>query len=261
MNKGERAHSKFSASGAERWFNCPGSVALSEGQPDKTSVWAEEGTLAHKVLETIMRRYIKDGKTLTSHYQFETKIPPEMLQHCISSSDFILNLYEENRGSELKVETRIYLDFIHPEMFGTFDGAVIDHFGTLHVYDFKYGAGHAVSPVENLQMIFYGIGLAYRYEWNFKKVRLWIDQPRIKGFDGPAFWDVPILDLKKWVDIFKVGVLNVQNFPNKYIEGEWCWWCKAKSVCPLKLQAKIDNAKDIFSLKPIDKKTNSSDFY
>ena len=51
----QRAHSKFSASGAERWFACPGSVELSEGVPDKETEWSKEGTLAHEVLEEIMK--------------------------------------------------------------------------------------------------------------------------------------------------------------------------------------------------------------
>src|SRR5665213_1028404 len=185
---GERAHSKFSASGADRWFNCPGSVELSEGQPDKSSPWAIEGTEAHEVLEKIMlqelRSYPADMHEDEEERHFLQKVPKEMYQHAVNAARFILDLGRK-LDAEVLVETRIYLDFIHPEMFGTFDGGVIDYFGTLHVFDYKYGAGHAVSPKENLQMIFYAIGLAAQHHWNFKRVRLWIIQPRIKGYDGP----------------------------------------------------------------------------
>lgn len=248
-----RAHSKFSASGAERWFKCPGSVELSEGQPDKSSVYAIEGTKAHEVLEEVLRAAISVGGTRVGHARFDRSIPAEMQRLAVHAANFILSLHARTTDSEVMVETRIYLDFIHPEMFGTFDGAVVDHFGTLHVFDYKYGQGHAVSPVGNLQMIFYGIGLAHLFNWNFKKVRLWIIQPRIKNYVGPVFWDMPILDLKNWVTQFESAVNRVREHPNRYVEGSWCHWCKAKAVCPLKQDAKSERAISIFSAANIRK--------
>lgn len=241
-----RKHSKFSASGAERWFNCSGSVALSEGQPDKDSVWAREGTLAHEVLEDLLKRGNRNGRTLLKN------IPKEMERYGSDAADFILNLHEETFHSEILVETRIHLDFIHPDMFGTFDGAVIDYFGTLHVFDYKYGAGHSVSPVENLQMIFYGLGLANKYNWNFSKVRLWIIQPRIRGYDGPTFWEISILELISYIKEFRLAVNRVGRFPNLYQEGEWCWFCKAKNICPLKNSTRQNKLSEIFKSKPIN---------
>lgn len=249
---GERKHSKFSASGAERWMSCSGSVALSEGMPDKDTPWSLEGTEAHEILESIMRAAIRNGsmrveRVAIGHREgFTTTQVKDMVSFGTRTANFILALHAKLPASELLVETRIHLTFIHPEMFGTFDGAVIDHFGTLHVFDYKYGSGHAVSPKENLQMIFYGLGLAHEHHWNFKRVRLWIDQPRIKGYDGPAFWEMTITDLKKYVPQFERAVENVLKHPNKYAEGSWCYWCKAKQKCPLKRDAKIEKAKSIF---------------
>lgn len=236
-NHSTRKHSKFSASGAERWFNCPGSVALSEGMPDKPSSWAEEGTKAHEVLE----------KILTGVHVNRREAPREMIIHGTQAAGFMRHLRNQHPGSELLVETRVVLDFIHPEMFGTYDGAVVDHYGTLHVFDYKYGAGHSVSPKENLQMIFYGIGLAHKYQWNFQNVRLWIIQPRVRGYDGPVYWELNIPALKEWSYIFQTKVNHVERYPRELKEGSWCHWCKAKSVCPLKNEKKLDEAKTIFS--------------
>lgn len=241
----QRAHSKFSASGAERWFKCPGSVQLSEGLPDKSSVWAEEGTRAHEVLEVLLI-----GLQQFATPQCPRSVPLEMFQHGINAAKFIFGLHHDTVGSELLVETRIYLKFIHPEMFGTFDGAVVDHFGTLHVFDYKYGAGVAVGPKQNLQMIFYGIGLAHQYNWNFKRVRLWIIQPRIKGYDGPMFWELTIQELKNYVEDFQRAVDRVEAEPTTYAEGGHCHWCKAKKICPLKQQAKLEQAQMIFGKVP-----------
>lgn len=248
----ERAHSKFSASGTERWFQCPGSVQLSEGLPDIDSVWSIEGTLAHEVLEATMRLELSGncGAQAEDYESVVTQrnVTREMVDYANDASDFILGLYQKLPGSEVLVETRIYLDFIHPEAFGTFDAAVIDFWGTLHVFDYKYGAGHAVSPTKNLQMIFYGIGLANKYRWNFKRIRPWIIQPRIKGYDGPSYWELPTVEMRKYVDVFKKAVDRVERYPNKYVEGQHCHWCKAKAICPLKQENKLKKAIEIFKV-------------
>lgn len=236
----KRKHSRFSASGAERWFRCPGSVALSEGLPDKFSKWAEEGTRAHEILERLLLDAINVRGFKVNPYD-------PMYIYGKPAADFILKFWRDSADSEILVETRIHLDFIHSEMFGTFDGAVIDHFGTLHVFDYKYGAGHAVSPKENLQMIFYGLGLAHLYDWNFKNVRLWIIQPRIKNYQGPLWWELSMQELHKYVDSFREAVRRVESSPDSYVEGMHCYWCRAKYICPLKQEKRIEKARSIFA--------------
>ncbi len=238
-----RKHSKFSASGSERWINCQGSVKLSEGIESKSSIWAKEGEEAHEVLEKMLNILIEGETDLFA-------VPArddDMWGLGREAAAFIHGLWRKLPHSEIQVETRIILDFIHPEMFGTFDGAVVDHFGTLHVFDYKYGAGVAVSPDRNLQMAFYAIGLAHQYQWNFKRVRMWIIQPRIKGYEGPLYWEIPILELKgKWVRTFEYGVDMVERFPDRLTEGSWCHWCPAKKICPLKTERKNEKASLIF---------------
>jgi hypothetical protein len=237
-----RAHSKFSASGAERWLNCPGSVALSEGMPDTSSPWAEEGTKAHEILELTMRMEAWGG---SARFNL-TRVPDEMVNAARAASDFIYHVASKLDGAEVLVEQKVFLDFIHPEMFGTFDSAIIDLYGTLHVFDYKYGKT-LVSPNENQQMNFYAIGLLHRYDWDFKKVKTWIIQPRVYGYQGPAFWAPPISYLRKQVDVFKRGVEQVEKRPKKYVEGDYCYFCKAKSKCPLKNEARVDKVKKLFS--------------
>lgn len=243
----ERKHSKYSASGAERWTECQGSVALSEGQPDVDTPWSLEGTLAHTVLETVFT------EGMEFHYlEIEgRKVSKEMLNHVNNAARFVWEIGNKLKA-EVLFETRIHLKFIHPEMFGTFDAAVLDYFGTLHVFDYKYGQGHAVNPGTvdrpNLQMLFYGLGLAKRYHWNFLRVRLWIIQPRIKGYDGPVFLDLSIHQIKKYVGFFKSKVALVEKYPDRFKEGSWCHWCKAKKVCPLKMEVRQQKSVEAYKL-------------
>lgn len=237
-------------------MNCPGSVSLSEGIVQKPSVWAQEGTEAHEVLESFMMAEIDwCPETEQKLHDILKGKPHEMIEHARNATRFITDLHTLNRGSEIQVETRISLPFIHEAMFGTFDGAVIDHFGTLHVFDYKYGAGVPVSPGTlknpNLQMSFYGMGLAHAHQWNFKNVRLWIIQPRVAGYEGPLYLEMRTEQLQSMVEVFRSGVRRVENNPDEYVEGSHCHWCPAKSICPLKREMKNDKARSIFSINPI----------
>ena len=94
-NHGARAHSKFSASGAERWFCCPGSVSLSEGLPDKETIYSKEGTEAHEVLERLLK--IEAGESAGRRFEAQEYFlgkPKEMLYHAERAANFILNLHE-----------------------------------------------------------------------------------------------------------------------------------------------------------------------
>lgn len=253
-NHSERKHSKYAASASERWFECPGSVELSEGLPDKPNKYSQEGTNAHELFESFLQMG-QVGMDLKGLFFADGSKPDDQMWRLTRDArDFVLKKWREHSDSELFFETRVILDFIDPEMFGTFDAAIVDHFGTLHVFDYKYGAGVAVSPIKNLQMIFYAIGMAARYRWNFKRVRTWIIQPRIRGYDGPAFDEMSIMALKGWVNVFRERVENVKRNPDVFKEGSWCHWCRAKSVCPLKKEAKAQEAKSIFSKVPVSHK-------
>lgn len=242
----ERAHSKFSASGAERWGNCPGSVGLSEGLPDKDSVWSIEGTRAHEVLEGYLRIAlglpVEDFSVFDRHPYNE-----EMNTHAANAVDFILKIAG---GAEVLCEHKVYLDWLNPEAFGTLDAAIVDYFGTLHIIDYKYGAGVAVSPRENLQMIFYALAVTHLHHWNFKSVRIWIIQPRIKSYDGPVFWDVSMKAMRAWETVFRDMIRQVEIAPNLFYEGPHCHWCRAKSICPLKTEKQVAKLKDVFEGVP-----------
>lgn len=51
-------HAVLSASSAHRWLECPPSAMLEKELPDETTVYAEEGSVAHEVAEYKVRWYL-----------------------------------------------------------------------------------------------------------------------------------------------------------------------------------------------------------
>lgn len=234
-----KAHAKFSASGAKRWIECPGSVQLSENLPSIETSWAREGTLAHEVLEAVLLKK-----------QLPIDASPEMVEYAQFAARFIADL---NPGAPILVEEKVSLEHIHPDTFGTLDVAIVEHFGTLSIVDYKYGVA-PISPVENLQLIYYALGVAYQYGYNFVDVNLWIIQPRVT-FD-PAMWPLPIAKLVSYEEIFKIAIARSYMYPEEYKEGQWCHFCKAKNLCPLKINErknkKENHIQNIISKIPVD---------
>ena len=242
-------HSKYPASGMDRIKECPGSAALSATQPSRDTVWTLEGTKAHKVLEVTLQGLIVGQEPNLTRAKARLAVPDateEMFRHAIDAAQFIIGIFDALKpcdGNQIQVETKVILDWIHKDFGGTFDASVVEVFGVLHIFDYKFGKGVAVSPVQNLQMVTYGCGQAKLFNWNFHTIRHWIIQPRIKGYDGPIFWDVPGVDAKNyWSKELRRIVHTAVDHPTRYREGSWCHWCSAKPVCPLKLKAKREKA-------------------
>ncbi len=99
-------------------------------------------------------------------------------------------------------------------------------------------------------MIFYGLGVAKLFDWNFNEVKLWIIQPRIKGYRRPECWTLTMEELRAYEGQFREAVERVEKGKYLYYEGSWCHWCKARPKCPLKRAQSAERAKAIFQPIP-----------
>lgn len=238
----EKLHATFSASGSERWLSCSGSIALCKGIKDKPSAYAQEGTTAHEVVEFIMKNDCSPSAVATAR----TRHPTSMVHHAVDFYNHIVDIMPD--GASLLCETKVELDFIEEGMFGTVDAAIVDLFGTLWVIDYKYGKGRAVDPKENTQMIFYALGIAHKYDYNFENVKLAIAQPRIIHKDGFfRTWEVSIDNLIKWIDIFKTGVEKAKDPFAELTPGRWCWFCPAKDICPATNEERFERVQSVYT--------------
>ncbi len=249
----QRAHSKFSASGSERWLNCSASVDIEEkSPPSKDTSWSLEGTEAHEVKQIIST--MRTLKSFRKYLPLIEKDKDPMIGHAMK----MVRKVEEIKATLFEpiheVEVRVYNKEIHPEMFGTVDENLAELFGTLHVFDFKYGQGHIVDPKENTQMIQYALGIAEKYDWQFTDVVIHICQPRGSG-SGHKEWHLTIEQLKGYRELWRKGVARVEGGKARLFEGSWCHWCRGRQIdpatgvptCPKKREAIEEKRNDMFT--------------
>lgn len=261
-----QAHSKYGASSASRWLNCPGSVKLSETVPPQpSSVYAQEGTAAHKLGELCLLNnnnpndYADQEITLDDGSKYF--VNEDMVEAVTVYVDYVRS---RAKLGKLFIETRFSLSFVHDEMFGTNDACVFsDMLGMLEVIDYKHGAGIAVSPEENTQLAYYGLGAADVQNLHpNSQIKLTIVQPRAAG-EPIKSWVTTVGYLDKFAKTLKKGVKACEAKEPKLKEGEWCRFCPAQAVCPQLEKKSLEVAKaefkdeeiilpEPYSLKPVD---------
>lgn len=242
-------HSNLGASGAERWFNCSGSVELQKGIPNTSSEAAKEGTLAHELAEQILL-----GETNIALEKLKNQESQEMLDAVWVYTDYVLNKVKKP-NQELHVERQFDLSFIHEGMFGTNDACIIDRgTKTLEIIDYKHGEGKYVEVENNLQLLYYALGAYYNLAIDrllpLSNIKLTIVQPRFKGADPIRSWEIDVKTLLEFEGTLRQKVKKVLENPELKM-GEWCRWCTAKAVCPLQKSKALEVARANFG---VDKK-------
>jgi len=250
-------HAKCSASKAERWMNCPGSIALEEKcPPEKPSGYADEGTLAHALAELRIRAGLTDEKLDPEVYMNEyDRIRNDPLysgemDECTKS--YYDLIYEAAMAAgpdaEVLVEQRFRLDRWIPEGFGTSDAVLISG-DTIEVFDFKYGKGVKVDAPGNPQLRLYGLGAATLFGdlYEFETVRMTIVQPRL---DHVSSETMSLADLLKWADEEVAPKAKAaMKGTDELHAGGWCRWCPAKAVCRARADEQLALAREDFSFE------------
>lgn len=244
-------HAKLSPSGAHRWMACPGSLALEAGYPDKSSDFAEEGTLAHALAAVCLERQQDashwSGKVFEyiDHGDLKTAtIATDMAREVQKYLDNVRADLED--GDELLVEQRLPIfacnDAGVPEQFGTSDTVIIKVAKRqLRIRDLKYGRGVQVFAEDNPQLKLYALGALDEFGllYEFDEVVLIIDQPRLNHTDE---WAVSVAELREFekqalvagrlalaiVDNGSAFARNTHLVPG----DKQCQFCKAKGDCP-----------------------------
>ena len=240
-----RKHAILSASGAHRWLNCTPSARLEEPMPDTSSVYAEEGTLAHGLAELKMKRHLdlitdKEFLTRRKYFIFHDLYTEEMAEHCDRFVTYITEQFTEakTRSSDAVVFLEQRLDFSRwvPEGFGTGDCTIISD-GIMEVIDFKYGKGVEVEAEDNSQMMLYALGAldSYGFIYNIEVIRMTVHQPRI---DNISSWEISVVELMEWADeVLKPKAEIAWAGEGDAVSGDWCRFCKVKNRCRARAEA------------------------
>jgi hypothetical protein len=221
------AHAKLSASGAERWLTCPGSIKAEESIPDKSSKFAMEGTAAHELAELCLTK----NRTAISYLnqtlpESSWKVDEDMAEHVQTYVDYV-DQFKGHRMIEQRVDFSKYV----PDGFGTSDGIIIDN-DTMHIIDLKFGKGIRVDADNNSQGKLYAIGALcdYGFVYDVERIVIHIVQPRI---DHISVWEISAVELLAWAEWVK-GRAQLCSEPDapRVASEKACLWCKAKPTCP-----------------------------
>ncbi|AVQ30354.1 DUF2800 domain-containing protein [Fusobacterium varium] len=244
------AHAILSASGASRWMACTPSARLEEQFPDSTSEYAKEGTLAHELCELKVRKNLIEPMHTRTYNSKLKKIKEhelwqdEMDRHTDTYLEYIQGLLHSfSCTPAVMVEKKVDFSSYVPDGFGTADCIIIAE-GVLHVIDFKYGKGVAVSAENNSQMKLYGLGayLEYSFLYAIDKVKMTIVQPRLD--EVISEYEISVTELMEWAEeIVKPLAEKAYKGEGTYIAGNHCKFCRAKATCRERARMNLEVAK------------------
>lgn len=254
------AHAFLSASSAARWAHCTASPHFEKDFPSTTSVFAEEGTLAHSFCELYAKLRFTDMKQEEfsegiANLQRAELYDPEMLKTAEFYADYLWRVSLEYKNPpHVVTEVRLDLTEYIPEGFGTSDCILIGD-GKLTVVDYKHGKGVAVSAKDNFQMRLYALGALKRYApfFSITQVMTAIVQPRIRedASEGISEELLTAEELGAWGEWIKP--LAQAAFTGEGVEfhpGDWCHFCRGRAAC----KARADNYTALEDFKDIPPK-------
>lgn len=261
----EKLHAVLSPSGASRWMACTPSARLELQFEDRAGEAAQEGTLAHRLGELLIKIEIPDRASgmhiVMDSFDMLEEIDaikadplfkPEMLGYMEDYAAFVIERYNaaltHTKDAILDQEVSLPLAHLTGEdgAEGTGDN-VITADGTMEIIDLKYGKGVRVEAQENKQMMLYALGALKIYsEWyKIHTVRMTIYQPRI---DNVSTWEISVEKLKQWADtVLKHRAALALAGKGVFITGEHCQFCKAKAVCKANHDYQLEIAKTEFA--------------
>jgi hypothetical protein len=221
-----------------RWSACPGSVRLCKGLPNKSSVYAEEGSDAHALgglcilndfqdpHDYVDRQVEADGRKFT--------VDAEMAEAVQVYVDYAHARRYSGEPVEMFVEKRFDLSSVYPGCYGTSDLVFwYPRLQLLEDVDYKHGAGRPVSVKGNVQLRYYGLGALIQLGLPAKRVRLNIVQPRYDHPDGAVRTEeldaIELMDFRTDLRRYAAAT-EAPDAP--LVPGDHCDFCPAKRLCP-----------------------------
>lgn len=236
-------------SAAERWTTCSASprFCLENADlipEDLSSKFSLEGNTAHEVGAAFLQNREPDPKNCP------VPIDADMRWHGWNYAEYVQGL----RGNVMTLD----VEYKQPLWFYDGRNAIVDaavlNTDCLHIVDYKYGVGVAVSPIENKQLVIYARQIAgpLNLPLDFP-IFLHIYQPRNRDTDHPEkVWQTTWGEIKELSDqIAATAYIIISNNrvkgpPLDFVPSEQaCRWCPAKAFCPARQADMLDGIEDL----------------
>lgn len=233
-------HAILSCSGASIWLNCPPSARLQLNYKDTAGAAAEEGTLAHSLLEYMLTAWMQNGEVTLEQAQHlysmsqDKFFNTEMVAYIEEARDYVIERFNtakaQTEDAVLFLEQWYDLTHLIPEGGGTGDQTIIAE-PMMEIVDLKYGKGVEVSAVDNPQMKLYALGALRKYGmiYDIEVVRMTIYQPRK---DNISSYEMTVSDLLEWAEnVVKPTAVTAFAGEGDFKAGKHCKFCKARGEC------------------------------
>lgn len=241
MGHAERDHAILSPSSAKRWINCTPSALLAEEAGSKSSVYAEEGTLAHEIAEYALTKYLEgeydpiidDALPLKNEHLENPLFGVDMADYIRSYCEYVIGegyeMQKQDGACQMFLERRVDITDLAPDSFGSVDVTMVSD-KTIHIIDLKYGTGVRVSADMNEQMLMYALGtLKSLKSDHIEKIRMTIAQVRLDHYDTFEMSKGELLD---WAEkVLKPAAKMAIQGIGKQVIGSWCGFCPVKAQC------------------------------
>lgn len=238
-------HALLGPSSAHRWLACTASPRYEEQFGEgKASVYAEEGTLAHKICELMVGvRFCLSSQGKMDRAMAQLKKQELYSDEMLRTAEFYTDYLSEKANTfhstpfvmpEVRVE---FTEFV-PDGFGTCDCVMIGD-DRLHITDYKHGKGVKVESEDNPQMKLYALGALLKYRPVYPDIRtvsMAIVQPRIT--EDISEYEMSVDELMRWAnDYVKPRAKAAYEGTGTFCPGEHCRFCRGKAQCRARAEA------------------------
>ena len=216
---------KPSASGAERWVNCPASFLPSLQLEQTSSAEADEGTMLHKACELIL-----NGETV----DFDLSSEQEKLVNFAVETARSLN--DEDLNCNVLLEQRLWSK---TKAYSGQADVIYLYKDRAVVIDYKFGRGDVASATGNWQLATLAVLIADNFS-GINTVDCYIIQPRSLGakVSSTRYTSEHLKYAKNGIE----KAIGRIEFDIERKCGEWCGYCPLVSSCP-KAKAEIETFK------------------
>ena len=220
-------HAILSASSSARWLACPPSARINAELPETTSIYAEEGTMAHALAEKTLKGYLAGG---SADVQSDNEEMKEAVQRYVDVCIEKINAAKAaSPDAVVHVEFRLDFSTYVPDGFGTGDMVIVSD-KSLEICDLKYGKGVLVSAEGNTQMRLYALGAVEEFGmlYAFDTVHMTIIQPRLDSVSTDTLSTGKLLD---WGRSIIPVAKEAYDGKGEFQAGDHCRFCKFRPRC------------------------------